>query len=77
MNVIGAVPSLFRSVFSGDGRLHRLPPGAIHIASLHVLRVQFSFGLQPIRRVIAVPFTGFFPNLMGPLRDVFVTDRRS
>ena len=48
--------------------------GAIYPASLSVLRVQFVFGLQPVRRLVAVPPTGFFPDLIGPPSDVFVTD---
>jgi hypothetical protein len=74
MNVIGAVWTYFRNVSSGDGRLHGFAPGAIYLASLSVLRVQFAFGLQPVRRLVAVPPTGFFPDLVGPPSDVFVTD---
>jgi hypothetical protein len=61
-------------VSSGDGRLHRFAPGAIDLARLSVLRAQFAFGLQPMRRLVAVPPTGFFPNLMGPPSNAFVTD---
>jgi len=74
MSVIGAVRTYLMSVSSGGGRLHRFAPGAIYLASLSVLRVQFAFGLQPMRRLVAVPPTGFFPNLIGTPSDVFVTD---
>jgi hypothetical protein len=40
-----------------------------------VLRAKFSFGLKPMQRLVALSPTGFFPNLMGPSSDVFVTDR--
>jgi hypothetical protein len=74
MNVIGAVRTYCSSVSSGGGWLHRFAPGAIYLASFSVLRVQFAFGLQPMRRLVAVPPTGFFPNLIGTPSDVFVTD---
>jgi hypothetical protein len=74
MSVIGAVPGLFNGVLADDGRLHRFSPGGVHLASLSVVRVQFPFGLQPMCGLAAVLLAGFFPNLMGPSSDAFVTD---
>ncbi len=74
MNIIGAVRSFFRDVFSGGGRLHRFAPGVINLACLSVLRVQFALGLQPMRLLLVVTATRFLPNLIGPPGDVFVAD---
>jgi hypothetical protein len=39
-----------------------------------MLFLQFAFGLQPMRRPVAVRFAGFDPNLMGPPRDALMGD---
>jgi hypothetical protein len=39
-----------------------------------MLRVQFAFGLQPMRYFVPVSPTRFFPNLIGPSSNVLVTD---
>ncbi len=74
MSVIGAVRSFSRNVSCRDGRLHRFAPGAVHIAGLSVLRMQFAFALQPMRRLKTVRFARILPNLIGSPGDAFVTD---
>jgi hypothetical protein len=74
MNVVGAVPSFFGSVFSGGGRLDRFSPRALHLARPSVFREQLALGPQPMRRLVTVPATRFLPNLKGPPGDFFVTD---
>jgi hypothetical protein len=72
MNVIRAMQGSFRNVLCRDGRLDRF--AVRRSGRLSVLHVQLMFGLQPVLRIPAIRPPGFFPNLMGPMGDIFVTD---
>ncbi len=59
---------------SGDRRLYRSCPFDTDGAGCFVLCAKFAFGLQPMRLVVAVPPTGFLPDLMGPPCNAFMAD---
>jgi len=52
----------------------RFAPTAGAFSRLDGQRVQFVFGLQPMRRLLAVRLTGLLPNLVRPPGDVIVSD---